>query len=242
MIGFTEVPLPRPNNESDMGDLQQLVSTSGPQQLSAGMHILLVFTVMALAPALLVLTTSFTRIIIVLGFLRQALGTPTTPPNMVLIPLAFFLTLLSMDPVLNQVYTKAWEPAFGGKMGPVEAYQAAAGPLRGFMLANTRRKDLRVLMEAARMEPAKSTDQVPDKLLIPAFALSELRASFLMGFAIFVTFLAVDMVIAGLLISLGMFMVPPMTISLPAKLILFVMADGWSLVCKSLIGSFHMAP
>lgn len=227
---------------SSMGDFHQLLAGSGPQQLSAGMHIILVMTILALAPAILVLTTSFTRIIIVLGFMRQALGTPTTPPNMVLIPLACFLTLLSMDPVINQVYDRALEPAWSGKIGPVEAYKAAADPLRKFMLANTRRKDLKMLMEAARLEPAKSLEDVPDRLLVPAFAISELRASFQMGFALFITFLAVDMVVAGILISLGMFMVPPMTISLPAKLILFVMADGWSLLCRSLISSFQMAP
>lgn len=208
-------------------------------QLSHGMHILLVYTLLALAPAMLVLCTSFTRILVVLAFLRQALGSPTIPPNMVLIPLAMLLTLLSMGPVLDEVYTKAVAPAMDAKITPIEAYQEAAKPLRAFMLRNTKESDLLVLGKAARLGPFQSLDEVPLRLIIPAFALSELRTAFRMGFTLFMTFLTVDMVVAGLLSALGLMMVPPMSVSLPLKLLLFVMVDGWTLICGSLISSVH---
>ena len=188
---------------------------------------------------MLVLCTSFTRILVVLAFLRQALGSPTIPPNMVLIPLAMLLTLLSMGPVLDEVYTKAVAPAMDAKITPIEAYQEAAKPLRAFMLRNTKESDLLVLGKAARLGPFQSLDEVPLRLIIPAFALSELRTAFRMGFTLFMTFLTVDMVVAGLLSALGLMMVPPMSVSLPLKLLLFVMVDGWTLICGSLISSVH---
>jgi flagellar biosynthetic protein FliP len=215
----------------------EAVNNSG--QLSHGMHILLVYTLLALAPALLVLCTSFTRILVVLAFLRQALGSPTIPPNMVLIPLAMLLTLLSMGPVLDEVYVKAVAPAMDAQITPLQAYQEAAKPLRAFMLRNTKERDLLVLGKAARLGPFQTLDEVPVRLIIPAFALSELRTAFRMGFTLFMTFLTVDLVVAGLLSALGLMMVPPMSVSLPLKLLLFVMVDGWTLICGSLISSVH---
>lgn len=215
------------------------VGASGAQQLSQGMHIVLVLTLLALAPTILVLTTSFTRIILVLAFLRHALGTPSIPPNMVMIPLALFLTLLSMGSTVDRVYTEAVEPALAGRLQPLEAYEKAAVPLREFMHRNTRQKDVDTLLQAARIPRPGSIQQVPDRILIPAFALSELRMGFTMGFTLFLSFLAVDLVVAGILMSLGMFMVPPMSISLPMKILLFVLSDGWNLTTSSLLNSFR---
>ncbi|MEW6277156.1 MAG: flagellar type III secretion system pore protein FliP [Candidatus Eremiobacterota bacterium] len=216
----------------------QLTGGQGPEQLSAGLHILLILTLMALAPAILVTTTSFTRILIVLAFTRQAMGTPNIPPNMVLIPLAGFLTLLSMGPVLDQVYADALKPGLEGKLQPIQAYERAAAPLRSFMQRNTRQKDLAMLLQAARLPRPQNLQEVPDRVLVPAFVLSELRAAFTMGFALFLAFMAVDLVVSGILMALGMFMVPPMSISLPIKLLLFVLVDGWSLITRSLLFSF----
>lgn len=218
--------------------MQQLLNAHGPDQLASGLHILLALTLMALAPAILVLTTGFTRILIVLAFARQALGTPNIPPNIVLIPLAGFLTLISMGPMADQVYNNALQPAMEGKLTPIQAYEAAAAPLRAFMQKNTRQKDLALLLQASRLPRPANLEQVPDRILIPAFVLSELKAAFTMGFALFLAFLAVDLVVAGILMALGMFMVPPMSISLPIKLLLFVLVDGWSLIAQSLLGSF----
>ena len=225
-----------------MGEYASLltgVGTSGTQQLAQGMHVMLVLTLLALAPSILVLTTSFTRIIIVLAFLRQALGTPSIPPNMVMIPLALFLTVLSMNATIDRVYKEALQPALSGQIQPLQAYEKAAIPLRDFMRRNTRQKDVDSLIVASRLPRPKSMDDVPDRILIPAFALSELRTGFTMGFTLFLSFLAVDLVVAGILMSLGMFMVPPMSISLPMKLLLFVLADGWNLTTTSLLTSFR---
>lgn len=224
-----------------MGDIPAFLTGTGTgsQQLSQGLHILLVLTLLSLAPALLVLTTSFTRILIVLAFLRHALGTPSIPPNMVLIPLALFLTLLSMGGTLDKVYREAVTPGLQGRLQPLEAYARAAEPLRDFMRRNTRHKDVETLLQAAGLPRPARFEDVPDRVLIPAFALSELRAGFTMGFTLFLSFLAIDLVVAGILMSLGMFMVPPMTISLPLKILLFVLADGWNLTAASLIGSFR---
>lgn len=223
---------------NDIASAIEAVNASSGQ-LSHGMHILLVYTLLALAPALLVLCTSFTRILVVLAFLRQALGSPTIPPNMVLIPLAMLLTLLSMGPVLDEVYLKAVAPAMDSKITPLAAYEEAAKPLRAFMLRNTKERDLLVLGKAAKLGPFKNLEEVPLRLIIPAFALSELRTAFRMGFTLFMTFLTVDLVVAGLLSALGLMMVPPMSVSLPLKLLLFVMVDGWTLICGSLIASVH---
>lgn len=219
--------------------LGQLMGGSGTQQLASGMHIMLVMTLLSLIPALLVLTTSFTRIIIVLGFLRQALGTPNLPPNAVLIPLAILLTLISMEPVVDRVYAEAVAPALAGKLEPLQAYAKAAEPLRGFLLQHTRRKDLEMLYSVAGREMPAEVGELSDRYLVPAFVLSELRTAFAMGFSLFLAFLAVDLVVAGILMALGMFMVPPMSISLPLKIMLFVLADGWNLVVKSLLESFR---
>lgn len=214
----------------------QLASTA---DLSHAMHVVLVMTLLALAPTLLVMTTCFTRILVVLAFLRQALGTPTIPPNMVLIPMSLMLTLLAMGPVLDDVYSKSLQPAMDGKLTPLQAYTEAAQPLRQFMLRNVEEKDILVLARAAHLGPFKTLDDIPLRLLVPSFALSELKTAFRMGFTLFLTFLTVDLIVAGILAALGLFMLPPMSISLPIKLLLFVLVDGWALVAGSLIRSVH---
>jgi len=231
--------LPLHNVLRVMSLTQQLLSLSQPGQLSQALHVVLVLTLLALFPTMLVMTTCFTRILVVLAFLRQALGSPSIPPNMVLLPLALMLTVLSMGPVLDDVYNRALQPALEGKLSPLEAYGAAARPLRAFMLGNTRQKDILVLARAARLGPFQSLEDIPLRLLVPAFALSELSTAFRMGFTLFLTFLIVDLIVAGVLAALGLFMLPPMSISLPLKLLLFVLVDGWALVCGSLIRSVH---
>ena len=219
--------------------IQQVLQSTGSEQLASGLQILLVLTLMALGPTILVLTTSFTRIIVVLSLTRQAMGTPNIPPNIVLIPLALFLTVLSMGPTLDQVYNDAVEPSLNGKLTPLEAYAKAAEPLRAFMRRQTRQKEVSMLMEAAHLPPVDSIEQIPDRVLVPAFALSELKTALIMGFVVFLSFMAVDLVVAGVLMALGMFMVPPSMISLPMKILLFVMADGWNLIVHGLLSSIR---
>lgn len=216
-----------------------LTTPAQPEQLAASLHILVVLTLLTLVPTLLVLTTSFSRILIVLAFMRQALGTPSIPPNIILIPFALFLTLLSMGPTLDRIEVEALRPAMDGKLGWREGYAKAAEPLREFMRRQTRQKDVEALLRAARMEQPASMAELPDRVLVPAFALSELKTAFTMGFVVFLSFLAVDLVVAGILMALGMFMVPPASISLPVKLLLFVMADGWTVLVTGLLRSFH---
>lgn len=217
--------------------VQELLQSTGADQLASGLQILLILTLIAVGPTILVLTTSFTRIIVVLALTRQALGTPNIPPNIVLIPLALFLTVLSMGSTLDKVYVDAVVPSLEGKLKPLEAYSKAAEPLREFMRRQTRQKEVATLMEAAHLEPVSTIEEIPDRVLVPAFALSELKTALVMGFVIFLSFMAVDLVVAGVLMALGMFMVPPSMLSLPLKILLFVMADGWNLIVYGLLQS-----
>ncbi len=211
-----------------------------PEQLAPSLQILVVLTLLTLVPTILVMTTSFTRILIVLAFMRQALGAPTIPPNIILIPFALFLTLLSMGPTLDRIQKEALEPTIAGKLDWRDGYQRAAQPLRDFMRKQTRQKDVEALLRAARLPNPGSIEEVPDRVLVPAFALSELKTAFTMGFVVFLSFLAVDLVVAGVLMALGMFMVPPASISLPVKLLLFVLADGWTVLVTGLLESFRV--
>jgi len=210
----------------------------GPQDVALSLQILALLTVLTLAPAILIMMTSFTRIIVVLSFVRNALATQQMPPNQVLIGLALFLTFFIMAPVLAQVNQEALQPYLNGEMGQEEALDRAAEPLREFMIRQTREKDLALFIKFARMEPPEDADEVPTYLLIPAFAISELKTAFQIGFMIFVPFLVIDMIVASTLMSMGMLMLPPMMISLPFKILLFVLVDGWHLVVQSLMGSF----
>jgi flagellar biosynthetic protein FliP len=208
------------------------------EELSGALRILLALTVLSLIPAALVAVTAFTRIIIVLSMLRQALGMQETPPNVVLIGLALFLTLFTMLPVVNEVNEKALAPFLDNKLGPQEAATKAVAPLRMFMVRHTREPDLALMVELAKSEPPKALEDINLVHLVPAFMLSELRTAFQIGFVIFLPFLLIDLVVSSVLMSMGMLMVPPVVISLPIKILMFVLVDGWSLVVKSLAGSF----
>jgi flagellar biosynthesis protein FliP len=196
------------------------------------------FTVLSLAPSLLVMVTGFTRIVVVLSLLRGALGAQGTPPNMVLIGLAMFLTFFVMQPTFEQAWTGAIQPMTEGKMPEMEALQKAAEPFRAFMVANARPADLQLFQEIGHLPPARDAVHLPWRALIPAFMVGELRRAFEMGFLLYLPFIIIDLVVASVLMSLGMMMLPPNGVSLPFKLIFFVMVDGWRMVAGSLTQSF----
>lgn len=215
----------------------ELSDPSG-EELSGALRILLALTVLSLIPGALVAMTAFTRIIIVLSMLRQALGMQETPPNVVLIGLALFLTLFTMMPVAKQVNELAVAPYLGGELTVRAATERAIGPLREFMVRQTREQDLALMVELSKAEPPRDLEDISLVQLVPAFMLSELRTAFQIGFVIFLPFLLIDLVISSVLMSMGMLMVPPIVISLPIKVLMFVLVDGWSLVVRSLISSF----
>jgi flagellar biosynthesis protein FliP len=211
---------------------------TNPEDVAVTLQILFLMTILSLAPALLILTTAFTRIIVVFYFLKQALGTPQMPPSQVIIGLAIFLTMFIMAPVWNKVNTDALQPYLNGKMTMQQAYDKGVVPLRDFMFKQTRQEDLALFVKMANNAKPKSKDDVPTHALIPAFAISELRTGFQIGFMLFIPFLIIDMVISSILMSMGMMMLPPMTISIPFKILLFILIDGWNLLIKSLLASF----
>ena len=206
--------------------------------LSANVRILLVITILALAPSILIMLTSFTRIIIVLHFVRSAIGTQTAPPNQVLIGLALFLTFFIMWPTFTQINEKAITPLDKGEITQQEALQRAEEPIRNFMYGQTQEKDLDLFCEIADVT-YKDYDDVPFVVLVPSFILSELRTAFIIGVVIYIPFIVIDMVVSSVLMSMGMMMLPPTTISLPFKILLFVLADGWNLVIGGLVKTFY---
>lgn len=210
-----------------------------PEDVSVTLQILFVMTVLSLAPALLILTTSFTRIIVVLHFLKQAMGTPQMPPPQVLVGLALFLTFFVMAPVWNKVNDQALQPYLKNSMTLEEAYQKGVDPIREFMLKQTREEDLGLFLSLAKIEKPSNQAEVPTYVLIPAFAISELRIGFQIGFVLFIPFLIIDLVVSSVLMSMGMMMLPPIMISVPFKILLFILVDGWNLIVSSLISSFH---
>jgi flagellar biosynthetic protein FliP len=206
---------------------------------STTITILLMLTVLSLAPSILIMMTCFTRIIIVLGFVRTSLGTQQMPPNPVLIGLALFLSLFIMAPVLGQIHEQALKPYLAGKMTQMQALEKAAIPIKMFMMKQTREKDLLLFLQYANMERPDRPEDVPLTALLPAFAISELKTAFQMGFMIFLPFLVIDMIVSSTLMAMGMMMLPPVVISLPFKILLFVLVDGWHLVVKSMLLSFQ---
>ncbi len=208
-------------------------------QATTSIQLFLLFTILSLAPAVLVLMTSFTRIVIVLSFVRNALGTQQLPPNQVIIGLALILTFFVMAPTWSEIKSKAYQPLVNNQIGQQEALQKAEEPLRVFMLNQTREKDLALFVRLSRIQQPKTYRDIPTYVLVPAFVISELRIAFQMGFAIFIPFLVIDMIVSSVLMSMGMMMLPPMMISLPFKLLLFVLVDGWNLVVQSLVTSFR---
>jgi flagellar biosynthetic protein FliP len=206
---------------------------------SQAVRIVVGLTLLAIVPALLVCLTSFLRTIIVLSMLRHAIGMPETPPNTVLIGLALFLTLFTMSPVLQKLNDETLRPFVEGGMPLQAAYDTGAAPLREFMIRQTREQDLSLMVELSKAKRPDTLQDVGNVQLIPAFMLSELRAAFQIGFVIFLPFLLVDLIVSSVLMALGMMMMPPATISLPIKILMFVLVDGWALVLKALVGSFH---
>lgn len=202
--------------------------------------ILEMLTILALLPSILIMTTCFTRIIIVLSFLRNALGLQQTPPNQVLIGISLFLTLFIMSPIVTQINTEAYQPYKADKITQEQFIQKASVPLKKFMLKNTKKDDLNLFINLAKIKDAKSNESLPITVVIPAFMTSELKRAFMIGFLIFIPFLIIDMVVSSTLMSMGMIMLPPSMISLPFKLLLFVLVDGWSLLFKTLATSFNM--
>lgn len=215
-----------------------LAETQDPSEVSTTLQILFVFTVLTIAPAILLMTTAFTRIVIVLSFTRQAMGIQQMPPNQVIIGLALFLTFFIMTPVWTQVNETALQPYVNKQINQTEALERALVPIRGFMLAQTKETDLALLMNISGAASPANQSEVPTMALIPAFMLSELKQAFQMGFLICIPFLVIDMVVASVLMAMGMMMLPPPIISLPFKLLLFVLVDGWDLVVGSLVQSF----
>jgi len=203
-------------------------------------QLLILIAGISLVPALLFTVTGFTRILIVLGFIRSGLGTPTAPPNQVLVGIALFLTIFVMAPTFNQIKTSAIDPLREGRITQEVALERAEGPMREFMFKQTRTKDLALFAKLAKLDDPETRADIPTYVLIPAFVISELKTAFQIGFLIFLPFLIIDLVVGATLMSMGMVMLPPIFISLPFKVLLFVLVDGWNLVTKALVESFHI--
>ena len=215
-----------------------LNESAEPGEVSVVLQIFLLMTVLSIAPAILIMLTSFTRIVIVLSVLRQAMGTHSMPPNQIILGLALILTFFIMSPVWQKVNQEALQPYLDQKITRQQALETALKPIRAFMVKQTREKDLALLVKISKMERPKNINDVPTSVLIPSFIISELKTAFQIAFMLYVPFLVIDMVVASVLLSMGMMMLPPIMISLPFKLMLFVLADGWNLIVGSLVKSF----
>jgi len=236
LAGFAA--LPALAQQTGLPAITSVPAPGGGQTYSLSIQTLLLLTSLSFLPALLLMMTGFTRIIIVLSLLRHALGTQASPPNQVLIGLALFLTFFVMSPVLDKIYTDAYQPFADNKISMAQALEKASAPLRTFMLRQTREADLALFIKISNSGEIQSVDQVPMKILIPAYVTSELKTAFQIGFVVFIPFLIIDMVVASVLMSMGMMMLSPMIISLPFKIMLFVLVDGWHLLIGSLVQSF----
>jgi flagellar biosynthetic protein FliP len=215
------------------------IQIGGSNEGGNAVQLLVLIAAITLLPALLFTVTGFTRILIVLGFIRTGLGTPTSPPNQVLVGIALFLTLFVMAPTFSAIKKDAIDPLQDGKISQSQAFDRGQAPLRAFMFKQTRTKDLALFVSLAKMDRPKTRADVPTHVLIPAFIISELKTAFQIGFLIFLPFLVIDLVVSSTLMSMGMMMLPPVFISLPFKILLFVLVDGWDLVTRSLVESFH---
>jgi len=228
------------NLSGALGPLEFSLNTDEDgESLSATLQILLVLTVITLAPSILIMVTSFTRILIVLHFVRSALGTQTTPPNQILIGLALFLSFFIMSPVITQINDNAIKPLSAGEITQEEAFKAGAAPIRTFMIEQTNTKDLRLFIDIAKITEVNTYDDIPLTVLIPSFIISELRTAFIIGFLIYIPFIVIDMVVASTLMSMGMMMLPPTMIAMPFKILLFIMADGWNLIVGEVVKTFY---
>ena len=212
---------------------------SRPQDVALSLQILMVLTILSLAPSIIIMMTAFTRIIVVLSFLRSALATQQMPPNQVLVGLALFLTFFTMSPYFDQVYKNAWQPFLAGQLSQQAATTEALKPLREFMFKQARENDIALFVNMMDGPRPVTQNDVPTSVLIPAFVISELKTAFQIGFLIYIPFIVIDMVVASTLMSMGMMMVPPVMISLPFKVLLFILVDGWHLVVRSLLLTFN---
>ena len=240
--GRAAAPRVEPRRPGEGTGVDLRLPTSGKGQgtdTALAVRIVMGLTVLAVLPAIIVCVTAFLRIIIVLSMLRHAIGMPETPPNTVLIGLALFLTLFTMSPVLHELNEHALQPFMQGTVGADVAFDRASRPLRDFMVRQTREQDLALMVELSKAKAPQTMDDISNVQLIPAFMLSELRAAFQIGFVIFLPFLLIDLIVSSILMALGMMMMPPTTIALPLKVLMFILVDGWSLILKALVGSFH---
>jgi len=217
----------------------KLTGQSQQQEVSTALRVILGLTVLSLAPSILMCMTAFVRIVIVLSMLRHAIGLPETPPNSVLVSLALFLTLFAMTPVLEQINSDSFQPYMEGKLAAEQAASGALEPVRKFMLRQTREEDLALMAELSRSPVPSSAEEMKTLHIIPAFMISELRSAFQIAFVVFVPFLLIDIIVSTILMSLGMMMMPPTTISLPLKVLMFVLVDGWHVLARALLGSIH---
>ena len=224
--------IPLPKIGIDVG------TSDSPEDVSVTIQLLLLLTVLSLAPSILIMTTSYLRLIIVFNFLKQALGTGQMPPSQLLAGISLFITFFIMAPTFNQVNDQALKPYLDGKMSMDSAYTKGIEPIRQFMFKNVRNEDLELFISLANIERPKSRESLPTYILIPSFVLSELRAGFIIGFFLFIPFLMIDMIVSSILMSMGMMMLPPMLVSLPFKILLFILVDGWNLIVGSLVRSF----
>ena len=223
-----------------MNEFLQSFSGTDPATVSTSVKLFLILTVLAVAPGILILMTSFTRIIIVLSFVRTSLATQQMPPNQVLIALAMFMTFFIMAPTFQEINQTALTPLFNDEISLEESYEKAQIPIKDFMAKNTRAKDLELFLSYAKEERPETIQEIPLSVMVPAFAISEIKTAFQIGFMIFIPFLVIDMVVASILMAMGMMMLPPVMISLPFKILLFVLVDGWYLVVKSLLQSVNV--
>ena len=237
------VPAPAPAAESAGSQPLRLnIGLDGagkPGEVSVAIQLVVVMTLLTLAPSMIILMTSFTRIVIVLGFVRTAIGVPSAPSNQIIVGLSLFLTLFIMGPVFDRVNVEAFQPYVAGKVTSTEALSKASEPIKEFMLKQTRTRDLEFFLQLGRFPPTKVQD-LPIRVVVPAFVISELQTAFQMGFLLFLPFLVIDFLVSSVLMALGMMMMPPSIVSLPFKLLLFVLVDGWHLVVKSLVESFRI--
>jgi len=231
--------LPALAQQASLPAFTSVPGPGGSQTYSLPVQTLLFLTALTFLPALLLMMTGFTRIIIVLSLLRHALGVQSTPSNQVLVGLSLFLTLFVMSPVLDRIYTEAYQPMAENRITFTEALEKGTVPLHAFMLRQTRETDLALFARIAKQAPMQDATQVPLRILVPAYVVSELKTAFQIGFLVFLPFMIIDMVVASVLMSMGMMMMSPATISLPFKIMLFVLADGWNLLIGSLVQSFH---
>ena len=229
------------NSTEDSKDYNLLTIgvAAGDENMASVLQMLALLTVISLAPSILIMLTSFTRIIIVLHFTRAALNTQTVPPNQVLVGLALFLTFFIMAPTFSSVYQNAVKPLAAGEVTSEEAFEVGMAPIREFMFGQTREKDLKMFLEISGTQDVQTQDDIPTSVLIPSFITSELRTAFIIGFVIYIPFIIIDMVVASTLMSMGMMMLPPTTISMPFKILLFIIADGWNLVIGNLVKTFY---